>query len=77
VNKEIAKIMLKTVSKYTAIFFGLVVVTIGLNNFVQWLFAVNSMEATIIVLFASMFGIGVWAAYDDAKFKIQMREIRK
>jgi len=77
VNKEIAKIMLKTVSKYTAIFFGLVVVTIGINNFIQWLFAVNSMEATIIVLFASLFGIGVWAAYDDAKFKIQMRNIRK
>ena len=76
-NKEIAKIMLKTVSKYTAIFFGLVVVTIGINNFIQWLFAVNSMEATIIVLFASLFGIGVWAAYDDAKFKIQMRNIRK
>ena len=76
-NKEIAKIMLKTVSKYTAIFFGLVVVTIGVNNFIQWLFGVNSMEATIIVLFASLFGIGVWAAYDDAKFKIQMRDIRK
>ena len=76
-NKEIAKIMLKTVSKYTAIFFGLVAFTIGINNFIQWLFAVNSMEATIIVLFASMFGIGVWAAYDDAKFKIQMRETHK
>ncbi len=76
-NKEIAKIMLKTVSKYTAIFVGFVAFTIGVNNFIQWLFGVNSMEATIIVLFASLFGIGVWAAYDDAKFKIQMRNIRK
>jgi len=44
---------------------------------IQWLFGVNSMEATIIVLFGSLFGIGVWAAYDDAKFKLRMREIRK
>jgi len=77
VNKEIAKIMLKTVSKYTAIFLGFVAFTIGLNHLIQWLFGVNSMEATIIVLFGSLFGIGVWAAYDDAKFKIRMSETRK
>jgi len=77
VNKEIAKIMLKTVSKYTAIFVGFAAFTIGLNHLVQLLFGVNSMEATIIVMIASLFGIGVWAAYDDAKFKIRMREIRK
>jgi len=77
VNKEIAKIMLKTVSKYTAIFFVLAAFIIGLNHLIQWLFGVNSMEATIIVLFASLFGIGVWAAYDDAKFKTQMRENHK
>ena len=76
-NKEIAKIMLKTVSKYTAISIGLIAFTIGFNHLIQWLFGVNSMEAAIVVLLASIVFIGIWAAYDDAKFKIQMREIRK
>jgi hypothetical protein len=70
VNKEIAKIMLKTVSKYTAIFVGFVAFTIGLNHLIQWLFGVNTMEATLIVLVASLLVISVAAAYDYAKWKV-------
>lgn len=69
-NKEIAKIMLKTVSKYTAIFFGIGAFTIGLNHLAQLLFGLNPMEATLVILVASVLVIGIWASYDYAKWKV-------
>ena len=69
-NKEIAKVMATNISKFVVVIGGYFAVTVGTAFLANYLYGWGKQEVFLSTILLSAAAIGVWAAYDHAKWKV-------
>ena len=69
-NKEVFKVLAINVSKFAAIIIGVFGVTVGSAYLGNYLFGWDKQLTHLGAFLAILLGIGLWTAYDYAKWKV-------
>jgi len=72
VNKEILKVMATNISKFVAVIGSYFAVTVGTAFLANYLYGWGKQEVFLSTILLSAAAIGVWAAYDYAKWKVDL-----